>query len=66
MAYHYLDNWDIKRVKDNMDDTDMLLAVIDDLITTNCEVSYDDGFNDGYDECYNDTIGGVFKSNEDE
>ena len=49
MAYNYLDNWDIKRIKDNIDDPDMLLLVIDDLINSNCEVSYDDGYSNGYD-----------------
>lgn len=49
MRYDYLDSWDIKRIKDNMNDIDMLLMTIDDLINSNCEVSYDEGYTDGYD-----------------
>lgn len=50
MRYNYLDNWDIKLIKENMIDLEDLLSVIDNLIGVASDNAYDNGFDDGYDQ----------------
>lgn len=50
MRYNYLDNWDIKRIKDSMCDVDLLLYVIDDMLSNISDNSYDCGYEEGYDQ----------------
>lgn len=54
MEYNYLDNWDIKLIKENITDLEDLLLVIDDLIGVASDNAYDNGFNDGYSKCLGD------------
>lgn len=55
MQYNYLDNWDIKRIKDSMCDVDLLLCVIDDMLSNISDNSYDEGYSEGYDQGCLDT-----------
>lgn len=55
MVFKYLDNWDIKRIKDNTADFDMLLMTINDLISTNVDDAYDTGYSEGYNQGCIDT-----------
>ena len=48
MLYNHLDNWDIKRIKDNSADVDMLLNIIDNLLNTNIDDAYECGYDIGY------------------
>ena len=52
MRYNYLDEWDIKLIKDNMNDLDGLLLVIDDLIGVASDSAFELGQQEGYDEGY--------------
>ena len=45
MLYNYLDNYDIKLIKENMNDLDDLLLVIDDLIGVASDNAYEIGYN---------------------
>lgn len=48
MIYNYLDDWDIKLIKEHMTDLEDLLLVIDDLIGVASDNAYENGFEDGY------------------
>lgn len=48
IIYNHLDNWDIKRISNNINDIDLLLMIIDDMIESNRDDAYDDGYIDGY------------------
>lgn len=50
MAYVKLDNWDIKRIEDNMSDIQSLLLVVDDLIASYTGCAYEEGYHDGYND----------------
>lgn len=45
MEYDYLDDYDIKLIKENMNDLNDLLAVIDDLIGVASDNAYELGYN---------------------
>lgn len=53
MQYDHLDEWDIKIIKENMNDLEDLLLVIDDLIGVASDSAFELGVQDGYDEGYN-------------
>jgi hypothetical protein len=52
MAYSYLDNWDIKRLDDIIEDRSQLFLAIDDLISSYAQHEYERGYSNGYEECY--------------
>lgn len=54
MTYNYLNNWDIKLIKENMTDLEDLLLVIDDLIGVASDNAYNDGYENGYHNGFED------------
>lgn len=40
MIYNHLDNWDINRISNNINDIDLLLMIIDDMIESNRDDAY--------------------------
>lgn len=52
MRYNYLDEWDIQLIKDNTNDLEDLLLVIDDLIGVASDNAFELGQQEGYDEGY--------------
>lgn len=56
MTYNYLDNWDIKRLDDNMKDKQQLLLVVDDLIMDYAQRNYEQGYEYGYEEGYDQAL----------
>lgn len=57
MIYRMLDNYDVKRIKDNICDVDLLLNIIDDMLCNVSDASYDEGYSEGYDQGYMDCEG---------
>lgn len=54
MGNNYLDRYDIRLIRDNMDDLEDLCNVIDNLIGVAVDDAYDNGFDDGYSKCLED------------
>lgn len=52
MKCDYLRKEDIKRIKNNMNDLDSLLYVVDCITAEMCNEAYYDGYMVGYDEGY--------------
>lgn len=50
MRYNFLDNWDIKRIEESKHDDDLLLGVIDDMLSNISDNSYDEGYSEGYNQ----------------
>lgn len=50
MIYRMLDTWDVKRIKDNICDVDLLLDIIDDMLCDVSDASYNEGYEEGYDQ----------------
>ena len=56
MRYEHLDNYDIKLIKENMNDLEDLLLVIDDLLGVASDNAFEIGQQDGYDEGYDQAL----------
>lgn len=56
MVYTMLDNWDIKRLEDNMNDKQSLFLVIDDLVSSYSQNNYEQGYEFGYEEGYDQAL----------
>lgn len=50
MYYSCLDNLDIQRIEKVMNNKDDLLSAIDDLLTTERDNAYTNGYDEGYDQ----------------
>lgn len=51
MKYNYLDNWDIIHIKSITNDTDLLLATIDNMLSNIADTAFQEGYDQGYDIC---------------
>lgn len=51
---HKLDDYDKKEIKDNMDNHEDLIFVVDCLVRMAYDSGYEEGYNNGYEESYQD------------
>lgn len=56
MYYSHLDNWDIQRIENAMNNKANLLSVIDDLLTNVSDSNYTNGYDEGYNEGYDQAM----------
>lgn len=50
MYYSCLDNWDIQKIEKVMNNKDDLFSAIDELLITERDNAYTNGYNEGYDQ----------------
>lgn len=66
MKYNYLDNWDIMHIKSITDDTDLLLATIDNMLSNIADTTFQEGYDEGYDQGYDTCRDAYIRRNNNE